>query len=53
MVKVMAVLMAVSLICLSALSQANASWQWRAPIADRNMHGAPTHLVAAGDDNGM
>ncbi|HEX2711622.1 MAG TPA: hypothetical protein VHM88_05280 [Candidatus Acidoferrales bacterium] len=53
MVKAMAVLMTVSLIWLSALSQASASWQWRAPIADRNSHGAPTHLVAAGDDNGL
>lgn len=52
MVKVIAVLMAASLMLVSALSQANAAGRWHAPIANLGVNSAPTHLVAAGDDNG-
>jgi hypothetical protein len=52
MVKAIAVLMVASLMLVSALSQANAAWRWHSPVADLRVNGTPTHLVAAGDDNG-
>jgi hypothetical protein len=52
MVKMMAVLMTASLILALAISPANASRHWQAPLTDRSLVGAPAHLVPAGDDNG-
>lgn len=52
MVKMMAVLMTASLLLVLTISPANASRHWQAPLADRNLVGAPAHLVPAGDDNG-
>jgi hypothetical protein len=51
--KVMAGLMAASLLLAWALPQAGVSREWRAWIAGGNTGSAPTHLVAAGDDNGV
>lgn len=52
MVKAIAVLVVASLMLVSALSQANATGRWHAPMADLRVNGTPSHLVAAGDDNG-
>ena len=52
MVKMMAVLMTASLIMVLAISPANASRHWQAPLTDKTLVGAPAHPVPAGDDHG-